>query len=203
MTEPNAADPGRPSGPSPTPEALPKAEQVPKEVVSAEAPRTEAPKEEQVPPAEPPAAACRACGGEPEAGYPFPLCASCRTALARWPFPGWIQAGALLVLVALAVAGARSPSAVEAGVAFERGRRAEKQGHFAQAADDYQRVADRFPDSTKVLTRLAVARFRAGQFAEAARVVGRLAGRKLSGDEVKEVAEVVRALRVRLPVAEE
>lgn len=143
---------------------------------------------------------CVHCGsGEVEQGYDLPLCIDCRTLLARRPFPTWIKFTCVAVLAVLAVAAARSTDSFRAGIAFERAKQAEQRGDFARAADFYGQVAERFPASTEVLARLAVARFRAGQLPEAARILDRLRGRKTSPKLAAEVNQVIQALAARRP----
>jgi Tetratricopeptide repeat len=145
-------------------------------------------------------AACANCGDAAvEPGYELPLCSRCRTLLARRPFPVWIKISCVVLFGVLLVAGARSVPALRAGVAFERGREAEKRGDFAHAADYYAEVVDRFPESTEALARLAVTRFRAGQLPEAARVLDRLGGRKTSRKVAAEVNQVIQAFDALLP----
>lgn len=141
------------------------------------------------------ASVCAHCGGgEIEPGFDLPLCMSCRTLLARRPFPRWLTISCVVLLGILAIAAVRSMNSFRAGIAFERGKKAEQQRDYARAADYYQQVAERFPDSTLVLVRLAVTRFRAGQLREAGRVLERLSGRETSRELAAEVNELIRSI---------
>src|SRR5438067_2153690 len=92
-------------------------------------------------------AVCRSCTkAEPEPGYEVPLCGSCRAALVMRPFPLWVTGTAALATLLLLVSFIRFPSAVQAGVAFERGRRDEEQRNYPAALSQYRRVLDRFPN---------------------------------------------------------
>ena len=123
-------------------------------------------------------AGCRSCGVVREAGYAFPLCASCRTILVNRPFPRSIHIASAVVLVALATALSQSPKTLRAGIAFERGQARESAGAYHLAVSEYRRVAEAFPDSTLVLARLAINLKRTGHEAEASVILQRLAGRE-------------------------
>jgi hypothetical protein len=143
---------------------------------------------------------CKNCGGLPEdGGYELSLCAPCRDTLCRRPLPVWIWGVFGVVVLVLLAALARFPASVSAGVAFERGRRAEKAGHYALAVSEYQKVTGCFPDSTLALARLGIAQYRAGNTAEAVGVFRELGGRKTSerlAGEVNQVgSELARSLR--------
>lgn len=138
-------------------------------------------------------AGCRSCGKpEIEAGYRFSLCAECRNTMARRPLPRWIIATTALVGCVLAVAFLLFPASLSAGVAFERGQRAEASHNYREAMTQYEKVVRRFPNSTPALGRLCVAAFRAGQYDLAAAAVDRLEGRKTSeklADEINPIVE--------------
>ena len=139
---------------------------------------------------------CTQCGGgEIEPGFRLPLCGRCRTLLARRPFPPWLRISCLFLLAIMVFAGVRSINSFRAGIAFERGKQAERQRDYAAAAECYQRVVDRFPDSTLALARLAIARYRAKQLPEAAQALNRLSGRKTSRELASEVNEVIQSLK--------
>jgi hypothetical protein len=78
---------------------------------------------------------CKNCGGVPEeGGYPLALCTPCRDTLSQRPLPIWITGVAAVVVLVLGLALIRFPASLNAGIAFERGRRAERAGNFALAA---------------------------------------------------------------------
>jgi hypothetical protein len=134
---------------------------------------------------------CKNCGGPPEeGGYELRLCATCRDTLSQRPLPVWIWGVFGVVVLVLLAALARFPASVSAGVAFARGRRAEAAGDYPMAVSEYQKVADRFPDSTLALARLGIAHYRAGHVAEAVRALRALGGRETSKKLAREVNEV-------------
>jgi len=123
---------------------------------------------------------CQSCGATPEPGdFTMPLCARCRDALSRRPLPKWIRAVSGVVLVVLLFALNQFPSTFRAGLAYERGRRAEVARDYGRAASEYRNVVERFPDSTLALARLGIALLRAERFPEAADCFRKLAGRKV------------------------
>ena len=132
--------------------------------------------------------ACKNCGAAPEAGgYELSLCARCRSSLAHRPFPAWIKVSSGVALLTLLFAISILPSTFNAGIAFERGRRAESARDYSLAAAEYQRVVTRFPDSTLALARLGINRLHAGQLPEAAAAFQKLGGRKTSKELAVEV----------------
>src|SRR5437870_13256144 len=82
---------------------------------------------------------CKNCGRSPvERGYQVPLCPPCRTLLCKRPLPAWIYGVSVVVALALLFALARFPASVKAGIAFERGRRAERAGNYRSAMAEYR-----------------------------------------------------------------
>jgi hypothetical protein len=143
---------------------------------------------------------CKNCGGLPEdGGYEFRLCAPCRDTLCQRPLPVWIWGVFGVVVLVLLAALVRFPASVSAGVAFERGRRAEKAGDYSMAVSEYQKVAASFPDSTLALARLGISQYRAGNTVGAIGVFRELGGRKTSEKLAHEVnlvgSELARSLR--------
>jgi hypothetical protein len=148
------------------------------------------------PPAgEPPApldpSVCASCGQCPEVGRSTPLCASCRSRLAARPLPSWIQTSAVALVVPFVVAIARFPAAISAGVAFERGKRAEATGAFPAAVAEYEKVVRQFPNSTLALAREGIAAFHAGEYRVAVDAFDAIGGRKASPDIVREVNDTI------------
>ncbi|HEX5324741.1 MAG TPA: tetratricopeptide repeat protein [Capsulimonadaceae bacterium] len=135
---------------------------------------------------------CKSCGHpDTEPGYALSLCVSCRDKLARRPMPWWISASAVLVLLAVVVASASFPSSLSAGVAYERGKRAEASGNYALAAKEYGLVVRKYPDSTDALIRYGVSAYHAGELDEAAETFNKLSGQEVSDDQAKEVNPII------------
>jgi hypothetical protein len=57
---------------------------------------------------------CKACGAEPEPGFPLPLCSNCRTKLARRPIPVTIKLAGALVGLLIIFALTRIPTSMSA-----------------------------------------------------------------------------------------
>ena len=144
-----------------------------------------------------PETACANCGQPAEADFEHPLCYSCRSLLACRPFPGWIKLGFLIVLIALVASLIKFPRALEAGVAFERGRKAEARGDHAQAASHYSEALAEFPGSTKILIRLGIVYLRKGDMAQGVEVLDRLEGKHLSREQAQEIDQAIKAIKAK------
>jgi hypothetical protein len=88
---------------------------------------------------------CQACGAAPEPGFPIPLCAKCRSQLARRPIPIGIKLAGVAIALLLVLAVTRIPSSISAAVAFERGQSAEQKLQFASAEHEYQKTVVAYP----------------------------------------------------------
>jgi hypothetical protein len=104
---------------------------------------------------------CQACGAAPEPGFPIPLCAKCRSQLARRPIPIGIKLAGVAIALLLVLAVTRIPSSISAAVAFERGQSAEQKLQFASAEREYQKTVVAYPKSELAHARLFIAAFRA------------------------------------------
>jgi Flp pilus assembly protein TadD len=142
---------------------------------------------------------CKNCGAPPEeGGYPLELCPACRNQFANRPLPVWLTGASVLVAAVVLFAMVRFPTALGAGIAFERGRRAEAAGNYTAATIEYRRVAERYPDSESALVRLGVSEYRAGNLPQAVLVLNRLSGRSGDEDSVREVNQVMDEIEQRL-----
>jgi tetratricopeptide (TPR) repeat protein len=84
------------------------------------------------------------------------------------------------------------PAKLGAGVAFERGQRAEAAGEFARAAAYYDAALEGVPDSTAALARSAITHWHAGEHTQALRSLQQLQDRPLPdevGDELVDLLE--------------
>jgi hypothetical protein len=142
---------------------------------------------------------CNSCGGPPEEkGYQFPLCAACRDQFSNRPLPIWLTAVFVLGVAVVLFALTRFPASLEAGIAFERGHRAEAAGRYAVAAAHYRRVAQRFPEATAVIVRLGVSEYRAGNLRQAVMALDRLSSKPGDEDTVREVNQVMDEIEQRM-----
>jgi len=136
---------------------------------------------------------CTNCGAASgEVGYELILCADCRAKLVNRPLPAWVLASAAVILLIVVYASFRFPSMLAAGVAFDKGQRAEAAADFALAESEYQKVAFSFPDSTIVLARLAIAQCRGRDLSAATPALLKLEGRKVSSKLARELESAVR-----------
>jgi hypothetical protein len=124
-------------------------------------------------------------------GYKMPLCQECRVKHARKPIPAAIKGAGLVVVLMLVVALVRIPSSVAGAVALERGKKYDKQRNYENAATEYQKVVDAFPDSTLAIARLGIVEYRLGELSKAERTLNRLAGRTTDSGLVLEVNSVI------------
>lgn len=135
---------------------------------------------------------CENCGSETvERGYDLKLCPKCRETLANRPFPAWIKVMLGIIAILLVLALARFPDSLKAGIAFERGKRAEIVGDYARAAIEYKKVVAKFPNSALSLARLGIAYYRAGHFQEAADIFDKISGRETSKELADEVNRAI------------
>jgi hypothetical protein len=142
---------------------------------------------------------CEFCSRPAEAGgYTVSLCATCRNELAGRPLPWWLIGAGAVALVLVFIALAQFPSTFRAGVAFERGSRAEAAGEYATAVAEYRVVVDRFPDSVTAVQRLGISEYRAGNLREAARTLRQLGGQPGDEADVREVNQVMEAMARRM-----
>ena len=130
---------------------------------------------------------CEACGAEPEPGFTIPLCADCRTRLARRPIPFGIKLAAGVLGILLLAALTRTPSSISATVAFERGQNDEQKRQFTAAEHEYQQTVQTFPKSDWAHARLFVAAYRARDGAIARHEFEYLRGRKIDAKIVGEI----------------
>lgn len=139
---------------------------------------------------------CKMCGNsEVEDNYQLALCNNCRDKLSKMPLPIWIKGIFVLMVIVLIVALIRFPSTIKAGIAFERGTRAEAAGKYLTAMEEYNIVTERFPDSTLSLGRLFITTYNNGRINEAYEIFQKIAGRKPSDQSfVSEVNGVVERL---------
>ena len=139
-----------------------------------------------------------------EQGYALPLCPACRTSLARAPLPLWITATGAATGVMLAIALTRFPGSLSAGVAYERGQRAERAGQYGRAVAEYEHVVARFPESTEAVARLGIAHYRSGHLMDAAKTLDKLGGKEAPSEELAtEVNQVMDEIVKKLEPARE
>lgn len=121
---------------------------------------------------------CSICGNSDiEDSYQLALCTNCREKLIKRPLPVWVKGIFVLMAILFIVAITRFPSTFKAGIAFERGMRAEASGKYLTAMKEYKVVTDRFPNSTLSLARLFISTYNNGSVSEAYEIFKKIAGR--------------------------
>ncbi|MBI5361183.1 MAG: hypothetical protein HZA48_11455 [Planctomycetes bacterium] len=129
----------------------------------------------------------------PEHGYITPLCIDCRDALSKRFVPAWIKAVASVITIVFIFALTRFPVTIDAAIAFERGKNAEKASMYRTAVREYEKAIERFPDSTQIITRLYAAYWRNNDISKATeifdnRIVGRETENRAQFDEINKIA---------------
>jgi hypothetical protein len=138
--------------------------------------------------------ACVSCGGPPESGFSAPLCAGCRGRLSRRGVPRWLGVSATALGAVVLFALVRFPSALNAGIAYERAQRADARGDFTTAYAEYSMVVKRFPDSTVPIIHMGLAAYHARLYPQAAQAFHAVAGRVAPPELVNEVNAAIDAL---------
>ncbi len=136
----------------------------------------------------PSAPVCSNCSHpEIEPHYATPLCADCRTQLVKRPIPIWISAIGVLALLLMLIAFTKFPAALRAGIAYDRGQKAEASGKYALAETNYLIASKQYPDSLTTRGRVAVTAFDAGDYGTAADMLDSLANKDMDKDEADEL----------------
>jgi lipoprotein NlpI len=100
-----------------------------------------------------------------------------------------------VLVVPLAIAILQFPSALAAGIAFERGQRDDAKGAFDLAVVEYSKVVERFPTSTLAVARKGIAAFHARQYQVALDTFNTIAGRDASPEIVREVNNAIEQMK--------
>jgi tetratricopeptide (TPR) repeat protein len=142
---------------------------------------------------------CQNCGASPEgSGYSFKLCSNCRNTLSNRPLPILIKCCAVFILALLIGAVFTFSKSFEAGIQFERGRKAELSRDYIVAVEAYGKVVAQYPESTLALARLGVANYHAGNLYEAISAFKKIAGRKASSEIVAEVNRTLEEIEAKV-----
>jgi tetratricopeptide (TPR) repeat protein len=128
---------------------------------------------------------CKSCGSTSVVeGYSIPLCKECREKYARRPIPAAIKIFASIIIAILIFSLVSFPKSLNAGIAFERGQRAENAKKYATAAKEYEKVVEIFPNSFIAAGKLFIAYVENQQFEKAEEAFSRIAGKE-SSDSVE------------------
>ena len=98
----------------------------------------------------------------------------------------------LPVLAALLISAAFIfPSVLKAGLACERGRKAQQEGRHSTAIREYGQAISQFPDSTVIIARLAISYFHNERIDECSELLDSISGRKLPDKLCSQVNGIV------------
>ncbi len=86
------------------------------------------------------------------------------------------------------------PSAINAVIDCDRGRRAQEEGMHTTAIKEYERALERFPDSAVIIARLAVSYFHNEKIDKCRELLERLAGRRLPAKLAGQVNGIVQKM---------
>lgn len=134
---------------------------------------------------------CAQCGAVPEKGHLVPLCTQCRDKLSRHPVPYYIKAAFVVVIGILVYAFMQFPVSLNAGAAYERGKKAESLKDYKTAAENYSLAYKKYSKSDEIMTRLAVSLYNAGDYGASADIIDLLAGKKMDSKLVAELNTVI------------
>lgn len=139
---------------------------------------------------------CANCGESPVVeGYSIPLCYRCREHLIKYPVPVPVKIFALIVLLVFTFSMLSFPKSLKAGIAYERGLRAESEKKFIRAANEYQKVVEIFPNSFIACGKLFVTHVKNHNFDQAAEVFAMIEGKESKdSDEIVVIDEANEAL---------
>lgn len=133
---------------------------------------------------------CSSCGRSPVVeGYSIPLCQECRQHFTRFPIPKWIKVFAVVILFFMTYSLVSFPKSLKAGIAYERGLRAEGEKKYMTAAREYEKAAEIFPDSFIANGKLFVASVKNNQFELAEEAFARIEGKGSSDSKEIEVID--------------
>jgi len=131
---------------------------------------------------------CASCGSSDVVdGHSIPLCADCRRHFTHYPVPAWIKIMSVVILAVMVVALIQFPKSIKAGIAFERGKRAEDAKKYSTAAKEYKKVIEIFPDSFIAKGKLFVAYVKNGQIENAENAFEQIKGKKSTDADEKEI----------------
>lgn len=103
---------------------------------------------------------CANCGQSALPGdHPTPLCADCRAQFLRYPIPHWIRAfaGAVIILVVYSLF--TFPKDLSAGIALEKGKKAEKEKKYITAQREMEKVLEKIPRNVEARGHLVIDAF--------------------------------------------
>ncbi|MEN6314992.1 MAG: tetratricopeptide repeat protein [Clostridiaceae bacterium] len=141
---------------------------------------------------------CKNCGSPSVLeGYTIPLCSECRQKFMKYPVPKSIKVFSTIMLAIMVFSLLSFSKSLNAGIAYERGLRAEKEAKFNTAVREYKKVTEIFPESFIACGKLFVAYVKNYQLDEAIETFELIEGKESSNsDEVKVIDQANEALGI-------
>lgn len=135
---------------------------------------------------------CSNCGNSPVVeGYSIPLCQECRQYFTKFPVPKWIKIFAVVILFFMTYSLVSFPKSLNAGIAYERGLRAEGEKKYMTDVREYKKAVEIFPDSFIANGKLFVSSVWNNQFDLASEAFARIEGKE--SDDSKEIEVIDQA----------
>jgi tetratricopeptide (TPR) repeat protein len=100
--------------------------------------------------------------------------------VAKKPVSLWIKLMLLFVTAVFITSIVLFSSALKAGISYERGWKAQKDGRHSTAIKEYEQVLKQFPESTSILARLAISYFYNERIDECSELLDQIAGKSVS-----------------------
>lgn len=130
---------------------------------------------------------CKNCGSvNVEEGHTLPLCTECRNKFAKRPFPLWVKIFLLVLAATFVVSILNFPKVLEAGVAYERSSRLEKELKYVSAVKELEKTTAMYPDSTEALCKLILDYYKSEDIYNALRTFDIVAGREMENEGLVE-----------------
>lgn len=119
--------------------------------------------------------------------YKAPLCRECRDKLSNRQIPLWIKAFFGIIFIVTILSLIMFPALLKAGVAYERGVRAENEKKYITAMNEYEKVLDKYPDSTLVLAKLSIAYYENDKIDKAIDAINMIIGQEAEEDLIDRI----------------
>lgn len=134
---------------------------------------------------------CKNCGAVPVPGHVFPLCGPCRERFTHGPLSPIIILF-LIGLFAVAVCGVIFRQGnLRGALIYERGLKSERSQNFDRALEHFESALGYFPDSPRILIRIASAQEKLGRKQEALETLRPLVGKKLDKALIEDANDVI------------
>lgn len=139
---------------------------------------------------------CKSCRVRlPEPGYDYRLCPECRRTMINRPYPSWVKAFLVIVLLLVVVASYNLPSALQAAFSFRMAKKAEANRDYPTAIAQYQKILAAYPQSQKHQARLAICYLKTNDTKKAVPLVKGLDDNKLPDAMIEEINSLIDQLK--------